>query len=76
MNGLTTEAAATERCTDKLTPLYYLITTRATHSFSLVLNARPAAGDTKFELPAGRTSLSGQQGAMMCQLLHSKASDS
>lgn len=57
MNGLTAEAAATERCTDKVTPLYYLITTRLTHSFSLVLKARPADGDTNFEqhqLPAGR----------------------
>lgn len=53
MNGLTAEAAATERCTDKLTPLYYLITARLTHSFSLVPKAGPAAGDTNFELPAG-----------------------
>lgn len=57
MNGLTAEAAVTERCTDKLTPLYYLITTRLTHSFSLVLKARPAAGDTNFELPAGCSAL-------------------
>lgn len=60
MNGLTAEAAATERCTDKVTPLYYLITTRLTHSFSLGLEARPADGDTNFEqlrLPAGCSAL-------------------
>lgn len=45
MNGLMAEAAAAGRCTDKVTPLYYLITTRLTHSFSVVLKARVAVGD-------------------------------
>lgn len=58
MNGLMAEAAAAGRCTDKVTPLYYLITTRLTHSFSLVLKARAAVGDANFKRhqpPEGRS---------------------
>lgn len=57
MNSLTAGAVVGEPYTGKVTPLYQLITTQLTHSFSNMLNGSTANGDGNFKQhqpPAGQ----------------------